>query len=107
MPLTQKRTFQLLFYLLILANLSEWLATTLNGYPSDTRIIHITAKFSEFILAPAIPIVCAQAIGGHKNIKFMSIPVIMNFMLQVLSLFTGIVFTINSENIYVRGSFYY
>lgn len=28
-------------------------------------------------------------------------------MLQVLSLFTGIVFTINSENIYVRGSFYY
>lgn len=107
MPIRQKRTFQLLFFLLILTNLAEWLATALNGAPSDMRIIHIAAKFIEFILAPAIPIACAEAIGGERNLRLMSVPIVMNFVLQVYSLFTGCVFTVNSQNIYIKGSLFY
>ena len=107
MPIKQKRRFQLLFFLLILSNLAEWVAASINGDISFFRIIHIFAKFIEFILAPVIPIVCSEAIDGDKNTKLMIIPLLINAVLQILSLFTGIIFEVDSGNVYHRGIFYY
>jgi len=107
MPIKGKRTFQLLFFLLIIANLSEWIGISLNGAPVDFRIIYIGAKFIKFVVAPAIPIVCAEAIDGNRITKIMIIPIIINALLQIFSLFTGVIFSVNSENDYNHGSLYF
>lgn len=106
MPIRRKRNFQLLFFLLIVSNLSEWLAAYLNGAANDLRTLHIVAKFIELMLTPVIPIVSVEAIGGDKNTKLMSIPAKINVVLQIVSLFTGVVFSVDAENMYHRGSLY-
>lgn len=106
MPLKRKRSFQLLFFLLIIINLAEWLAAGVNGKSGELKNIHLYAKFTEFILAPIIPVVCTDAIGGDKNTQVMSIPIIINTILQIFSLATNIIFYIDLDNVYHRGVFY-
>lgn len=107
MPIKVKRSFQTLFLLLIITNLSEWIGASLNGLQTSYRSIIMAVKFTEFILAPVVPIACVEAFGGNKNVRFMIISMGMNFILQVFSLFTGVVFYVNSENIYIRGPLYF
>lgn len=105
-PLVRKRGFQVLFALLILANLAEWLATYLNGAASSLIAMHIGTKFVELMLTPIIPFACAFTIRGDKYAKLMCIPIGINTILQIASLFTGIIFYIDAENLYYRGPGY-
>lgn len=107
MPFKQKRNFEILFLLLTILNLLEWIGVTLNGTGSSFKIFHVSAKFMEFSLAPIVPIACVQAISGNKNMKFMKVPIIFNILLQIYSLFTNATFFIDSQNIYHRGTFYF
>lgn len=105
-PRLRKRYFQVLFGLLIITNIAEWLAASLDGGPMDTFTLHFVAKFAELTLTPLIPIVSIAALGGERNARLLAIPFVINVALQVASIFTGIVFSIDGGNIYHRGPWY-
>lgn len=106
MPVKNRNNFILLFTLLIIVNLAEWLAESINGGDAGLRPLHIASKFAEFLLAPVIPAVCAAALGGDRIGKIFKIFIGINVLLQVLSLFNGIIFTIDAGNVYHRSMFY-
>ena len=50
----RKRGFQILFLLLAVTDLSEWLAASLIGADETLRGTHIAAKFLELLLTPVV-----------------------------------------------------
>ena len=98
--------FQLLFISLLLANVLEYISATVMGDASH-RILFIVTKTAELTISPVIPFLAAVAIGSKKGFKSMVIPIGMNVALQVLSLFTGVVFRVDEAGQYHRGSMYF
>lgn len=106
--LSQYRTrcFQLLFLLLAVTNLSEWLAASLIGAAAKWHRLHFAAKLIELLLTPVAPFLAISAITGeHVSFRY-ALPVLANFALQAVSAFTGCVFSIDSSNIYAHGALY-
>lgn len=103
----QKRKFFCITILIIITSISEWLGVFLNGKPLWTRPLHILIKVTELSLAPIIPIICASVIGKIKYPKFSIAILAMHAFLEILSAFTGLIFKITSNNIYVHSSFYW
>ena len=103
----QKRKFFCITILIIITSISEWLGVFLNEKPLWTRPIHILIKVTELSLAPIIPIICASVIGKVKYPKFSITLLTMHAFLEILSAFTGLIFKVNSNNIYVHSSFYW
>ncbi|MDD8049326.1 MAG: GGDEF domain-containing protein [Thomasclavelia sp.] len=101
----QKRRFQLLFLIIIIANMSEWGAAFLNGTNLSLIGLHFILKLTEFILTPIVPILCIRAFDVTKH-KIFSAPIIFNLILQSISLFSGVVFSIDKFNVYHRGPLY-
>ena len=106
LPRLRKRFFQLLFLLLIITNLTEWLAETLGG-TSTAPVLLILFKFTEFCVAPFIPIVCMLALSDLNRLpRWIAIPALFNLVLQLVSLVSGCVFFIGPGNHYQRGALY-
>jgi len=106
LPLSRRRGFLGLFALLIAVNLAEWLAAYLDGAAAALRAAHIAAKFTELTLTPVVPVLCAAAVGGSRHGKLMSIPIGVNLLLQLVSLGTGVIFSVDAANVYHRGPLY-
>lgn len=106
LPRLRKRFFQLLFFLLIITNLTEWLAETLSG-TSTAPVLLILFQFTEFCIAPFIPIVCMLALTNlNRSERWIVIPAIFNLVLQLVSLVSGCVFFIGPGNHYQHGVLY-
>ncbi len=103
MPASKRRLFQTMYALIIAANCAEWYAVFLNGGASYLRIAHIAAKFTEFIIAPFVPLVCIGIFYSLSDRKRLFIPAAINVVLQIYSLFTGAVFGVDGQNLYVHG----
>ena len=106
MSQSQKRGFMVLCVLLIVTNIAEWLAAYLDGGAESMRILHFAAKFTELSLTPLIPAVIILAASGEKISGKLYIPAGINLVLQIISIFTGIVFSLDGNNLYHRGPFY-
>lgn len=105
-PVLRKRFFQVLFLLLIVTNLTEWLADTLDGTSAAPALL-ILFKFIEFSVAPFIPIVCMFALGGlSRGHRWIAIPAALNVTLQLSSLVSSCVFFVTEANRYQHGPLY-
>lgn len=102
----RKRYFQALFLLILLTDLSEWLAAALIGAEPGWRGLHIAAKFWELLLTPFVPFVAMSAATGRRTPFWCFLPVCLNVVLQIASLATGCVFSIDDANAYTRGPMY-
>lgn len=104
-PPSRRRYFQVLFGLLIATNLTEWLASMLDGY-DGFRFIHIVSKLIEFSLTPLIPLSCLAIISDIRKRIWVLLPPMLDIVLQLISLPTGIIFSVDAANIYSRGPLY-
>lgn len=103
----KKRLFQIMFALIIVTNVSEWLAAALNSVHTELTALHTAAKFTEMLLTPIIPFVGILILGIFRNITaYLFIPSAVNIVLQLVSLFNGCIFTVNSDSVYSRGPLY-
>lgn len=103
----KKRLFQIIFAMIIVTNVSEWLAAVLNGILPELAVLHTAAKFTEMLLTPVIPFVGILILGIFKDItSYLFIPSAINIVLQIVSLFNGCIFTVNSDSVYSRGPLY-
>lgn len=104
-PPSRRRYFQILFGLLIATNLAEWLASILDGY-QGFRFIHIFSKLTELSLTPLIPLSCLAIISDIRKRIWVLLPPMLDIILQLISLPTGIIFSVDAANIYSRGPLY-
>jgi len=102
----QRRGFLALFLTLVVTNMAEWLAASLNGAPAAYHVLHVAAKFTELSLTPLVPAVCVAVFGGAHDIRRALLPGAAGLVLQVVSLFTGAVFSVDAANVYHRGPLY-
>ena len=106
MTKTGRNGFAAVFILLIVVNVAEWIGAYCDGASMDLYVLHVSAKFTEFVLTAAIPIAVAVVIGGDLDRRIMCVPVAINLVLQIASLSSGIIFCVDQSNIYHRGPFY-
>lgn len=106
LPRLKKLHFQALLGTLIAVNWLEWLGVLLNDASVTLRGIHIAVKFAELSLTPCLSIIAMNIFSKTKDKAWIYIPAAFNILLQICSLFTGWVFYVNSDNIYVRGPLY-
>jgi len=104
---TKKIMFCVVFGLLAFQNCAEWTFAFLASYSASFTPLRIVAKFIELTLTPTISILAVLTLGKPKNFRWAFVPSILNLALQVISLFTGCVFSIGSDGSYIHGPLFY
>lgn len=94
-------------FMIMICSLSEFMGILLDGKGSSLRILHIAVKFTEFSLAPIIPVAFSTAFYPIKSKKLVFIPNAINIALVILSLFFGFIFNVDGDNFYHHGRLYY
>ena len=69
--------------------------------------LHWFITFSEFCISPYLGICLARSSGMKRTIRPMLIIMTLNVVFEIISLFTGIVFYIDADGIFHRGSLYW
>lgn len=94
------------FILLALISTFEWLNIRLNGSDESLRWLHYGVKATEFILIPVMLGVGILMLSLKKMHPIVVSIVIINIALQIMSVFSGFIFYMNENNVYIRGRFY-
>lgn len=105
---SMKIRFCAIFAFLVLTNLSEWNYANLADESLSWTGVRVASKFIEMVLTPLIPLLIVYTISEDKRIWWALIPVAVNLIIQIISLFTGWVFSIDpTTGVYTRGVLYY
>ncbi|MGN1405797.1 MAG: GGDEF domain-containing protein [Erysipelotrichaceae bacterium] len=102
-----KRRFYITYLFIIIATLSEWLGIFLNGTPEYTRGIHAAVKAMDYIFTPLTGFTFAMQVFDYKRIPWIVYILIINTVLQIISIFTGWFFYIDEFNFYQHGPYYF
>lgn len=103
----KKCGFIIAFVLLIIAAVSEWAVLFMNGLLTEYKFLHASIKGLEFIVAPIVPLLWLTTMNGFKRLKQIIIFCVANMLLEITSVFTGFIFVINKNGIYLHGDFYW
>ncbi len=103
---SKRKRFQILFCMLIALNWLEWFGARLNGAADIWRNIHFFVKFAELSLTPFVAVCSISIVTKTKTKKWFYIPAVLNVFLQLYSLPSGAVFSIDADNVYSRGNLY-
>ena len=101
-----KRGVILSAVLIIVCASAECLGLLLDGADPVFRIPHMIVKFMELSVAPFTPIVFANAFQPHKSRRVFFIIQAAHSTVQFLSMFLGITFYVDENNVYHHCTFY-
>lgn len=93
--------------LIMICALSECAGVLMDGSDPSLRSLHIMIKFFEFSLTPIIPVVFANAFYTVKKRFAAFIPAALHLVLELFSVFFGLTFYVDSQNIYHHGRLYF
>lgn len=106
----KKSGFSLIFALVIIVSISEWLGVYFDQSNMINPIfiyLHILAKVVEFSIAPMIAVVYALNISSIKNSQFILGISSANIILEILNFKFKFIFSVDTNNIYHREDFYW
>lgn len=106
LPRSAQRGFHTVAGLIALAACAEFLGVLLDGADRSTRIVHITAKFLELSIAPAIPVICGLTAFPVKHRRMPFALLAFHCVLELLSAFYGFIYFVDAENRYHHCAFY-
>ena len=98
--------FRLTFILAATGAGCEYLGFIADHFSFIPPSLHLFITFTEFCISPYLGVCLARSSGMKKSIKKWLALLSLNVVLQVISLFNGIVFYIDSEGIFHRGPAY-
>lgn len=106
---SQKNKYEIIAVCLFMgiAVMGEWIGVKTNGANSSLIWLHKSAKLVEFCAAPAIGITAAIAYGKVKRIRLAYVFIVCHAVFEILAMLNGLVFSIDSDNIYHRESLYW
>ena len=102
----RKRQFHILFNAIIVCAFFEWMGNYLQGAGPHTRLLHILVKALELSIAPSIGFSVAWLIE-KKKVKYVYIYLIVHAVLEIISAFTGFIYTVDENSVYMHGPFYW
>ncbi len=92
--------------LIALCAISECLGEILNGASPAFRPLHITVKVIELSVAPLIPVTFATAFYPIRSRKILFGILGAHALIEFLSAFLGITFSVDGQNVYHHGTLY-
>ena len=111
LPRHKRRLFLLLFLCVILAIIAEWSGTVTLLYDGKYRLLHAWTKAIELSLAPAAPFLCAAILdhsaGVSKKVKLCFLVLLLHTALEILSVFTGLIFYVDADGFFRHGPGYW
>ncbi len=101
----KKKIFNLLFSVIALAALCEWLGVLLQGAGHSTRVFHIIVKAIELSLAPSIGFLISWVIEV-RNQKLVTIFLAVHAAIEFASGYFGFIYSVDSNSTYTHSRFY-
>ena len=98
--------FRITFILAALGAICEYLGVLADKTTFCSPKLHWLFTFLEFCISPYLGVCLARSSGMKHSIKFMLIFMSINVVIEIISLFTGIVFYIDSDGTFHRGPAY-
>ncbi len=103
---TNKIGFVVTSYAIMAVAFAEWLCVLSEKLGYEYRLLNVIGTLIILIMTPMIPVFFANSIYKIKRIKFLYGILIFNAILQISSLYYGLIFSINNYNVYSRGPYY-
>lgn len=102
-----KLRFYLTYTVLILSMIAEWGSIALNNGPEQTIRLHAVVKSLDYILTPIAACMLVRLVPSdvYKHRLLFGLMGV-NILLQIISIFTGWMFYIDSSNVYQHGPLY-
>ncbi len=102
-----KRGNILVCCLVAVATICEWAGVKTNGADASLIFLHKLAKVAEFSIFPFIAVMAAFTYGKAKYPKIAIGALIAHAVFELVAMHFGLVISVDSENIYTRGSLYF
>lgn len=102
----RKKYFIITFIAFIFAISFEWLSMYLEQF-SSYATLNIITVIVLFTLTPTIPILLSSALVELKYKKPIFAVLFLNFLMQLTSQFTHLIFYVNENNVYSRCNYYW
>ncbi|MGN1372969.1 MAG: GGDEF domain-containing protein [Candidatus Coproplasma sp.] len=93
--------------LILVASVCEWAGVKLDGSDQSLIWLHYAVKFIEFSTTPFISLTAAKAYGKVKYYRPWLVFASTNIIIQIISIWTGWIFTIDELNVYHRMGMYW
>ncbi len=104
----KKRTgFQSVFLLIAICTTLEWFSVYFDNQDASYHISTAITSVLLFTLLPLVPIILAETITNLKHIKIFIAILVLNFIIQLLSVKYGFVFYVDAQNNYTREEYYF
>ena len=103
----QKQTIYTASVLVIAGTVSEWLGVWMDGGDLSLRTLHILVKTIELSTAPIITVLCSDLMTPLKRKKLIYSLLFAHALLEICSAFTGFIFSVDAQNVYHHGTFYW
>lgn len=102
-----KRDILLSAAMIIIATSCEYLGVRLDGADKSLRGIHCAVKFLELSVAPAIPVMFGAGICPPKRHVGLIVALVAHMLLEFASMFWGITYYIDAQNVYNHCRLYW
>ena len=104
----RRRTTRMLFWVIIVTSVCEWMGVMLDGTDPQFIPFHLFVKTLELSLTPCIGLFCGRSLNKEGSLERVAVAfVVVNAVLEVLSVYTGLVFYVDEHNFYHHGPFYW
>lgn len=103
----KKQALVRLYLLLIFSACFEWLGFFLNEKPKSTVLLHAIVKAAEYSIVPYLCVQFLNVIDAGKKNKWLYGLTGANVLLELSSIFTGVMFYIDENNVYQHGTCYW
>lgn len=107
LPKSVKNSFYFASALIIASAVAEFAELAMDVFCEKHLALHAFFKFAEYCLTPLIPLALATLFLPMRSHRVVLIPNIAHIVLETVSLFTGFIFYVDSENICRQGDFYW
>lgn len=101
------KSFENVFYLLVVASVCEWMGIIGIAFSPEARNILTVIKSIELMIAPVIPVAIALSVIREKPTLWHVIPLSINVLIIFSSIFTGKIFYFEMNNVYRHGDYYF
>jgi len=105
MSVRKTKTYIVVIILTVIVIIAEIATSALDVLGPSFRIPNTIANIIGFSISTCIPVVLAVVFDKklYRKIKYICIPIILNFVLLICSAWTGWIFYVSMDNHYMRG----
>ncbi len=104
----RKNTTRVLFLVISVAALCEWMGKALDGTPAHWIWLHRLVKYIELCSAPFLGLLCGKSLSS-RSLWEKGVGSLLAFhaVLETVNLFTGQIWYVDAQNIYHHGPVYF